>query len=39
MDPNLQLMYAYVVAILGLPKINGCPPNYDIGLKTTKSAG
>ena len=32
-------MYAYVVASHGLPKINGCPPRYDLGYKRTKSTG
>ena len=39
MDRNLQLMYASVVAIQGLPNINGCPPNYDFSCKTRKYVG
>ena len=32
-------MYASIVAIHGLPKINGCPPSCDLGYKTTKPVG
>ena len=32
-------MQAYVVANQGLPKINGCPPNCDLGCKTKKLVG
>ena len=39
MDPNLHIKHASDVANHGLPKINGCPPSYDLGCKTKKSAG
>ena len=39
MEHDLHLMYASVVAIHSLPKINRCPPSYDLGCKTTKYVG
>ena len=39
MDPDRQLMQASAVANQGLPRINGCPPNCDLGCNTKKSAG
>ena len=39
MDPNLQLIQASVVASHGLPRINGCPPSYDLGYKTKNCVG
>ena len=38
-DPDRQLMQASAVANQGLPRINGCPPSYDLGCKTKNSAG
>ena len=38
-DLDRQLMQALVVANQGLPRINGCPPSYDLGCKTNKLAG
>ena len=38
-DRDQQPMQASVVAIQGLPRISGCPPSYDLGCKTKKSAG
>ena len=31
-------MQALAMANQGLPRINGCPPSYDLGCKTKKSA-
>ena len=39
MDPDRQLLQASAVANQGLPRINGCPPSYDFGCNTKKSAG
>ena len=39
MDLDRQLMQASAVANQCLPRINGCPPSYDFGCKTKKSAG
>ena len=38
-EPGQQLMQASSIANQGLPRINGCPPSYDLGCRTKKSAG
>ena len=38
-DLDRQLMQASAIASQGLPRINGCPPSYDLGCKTKKSVG